>query len=321
MRRNARVIHAGKDNLSASAPPGVTDDSAAGYGPGSVWATAATLYICLDATTGAAVWKDISAVGGGDVTAGSNIADHAIVRGDGGAKGVQASKSTISDAGVVTHKDGSGNAVVITPHATQPSISMLGDTLFQYVPGDDFVQLGKAGVTIFVPQDAVSAPLAIAERSSEPSAPISGDIYLDDGTNTASGKPSFRRYTGSAWEDIARLAAKNRTITKILYIEDPVAADSFPIAFLADDVHMVQVRGVTDVGTVTFNIERRTTDAPDAVGTDVLSSDLPAVAAGASTTAFAASGVVVAEQWLNCNITSVATSPTKVWIALEYTID
>lgn len=118
-----------------------------------------------------------------------------------------------------------------------------------------------------------------------------------------------------------RLAAKDRVITKIVYIEDPIAADSFPIAFLADNVTMVQVRGVTDVGTVVFNIERRATNTPDVAGTDVLSSDLTATTAGASTTSFAASGAVAAEQWLNCNVTSVASSPTKVWIAIEYTID
>lgn len=37
--------------------------------------------------------------GGGDVTAGANITDHAIVRGDGGAKGVQSGSPTICDAG------------------------------------------------------------------------------------------------------------------------------------------------------------------------------------------------------------------------------
>lgn len=32
------------------------------------------------------------------------------------------------------------------------------------------------------------------------------DIYLDDGTNTASGNPGFRRYDGTAWEDIGATA-------------------------------------------------------------------------------------------------------------------
>jgi hypothetical protein len=49
---------------------------------------------------------------------------------------------------------------------------------------------------------STSGVINATERSTEPSAPASGDIYLDDGTNSASGNPQWRRYTGSAWEDI-----------------------------------------------------------------------------------------------------------------------
>jgi len=49
-------------------------------------------------------------------------------------------------------------------------------------------------------------PLNVTARSAAPTAPASGDIYLDDGTNTASGNPGWRRYTGSAWEDITAAA-------------------------------------------------------------------------------------------------------------------
>ncbi len=119
----------------------------------------------------------------------------------------------------------------------------------------------------------------------------------------------------------ARLAAKHRTITKIFYIEDPIASDSFPIAFVADNITFVQVRAVTDVGAVDFNIERRSTNTPDVAGTDILSSNLQAVAASANTTAFSSSGSVAAEQWLSYNASAVASAPTKLWIVLEYTID
>lgn len=48
-----------KNNYSASAAPGVGDDSADGYSVGSQWlnTTADDAYICLDAAAGAAVWK------------------------------------------------------------------------------------------------------------------------------------------------------------------------------------------------------------------------------------------------------------------------
>ena len=53
-----------------------------------------------------------------------------------------------------------------------------------------------------LPDSTTIPPLNITERSAEPTTPSSNDIYLDDGTNTSSGNPSFRRYTGSVWEDI-----------------------------------------------------------------------------------------------------------------------
>jgi len=53
-----------------------------------------------------------------------------------------------------------------------------------------------------LPDSTTIPPLNITERSAEPTTPSSNDIYLDDGTNTSSGNPSFRRYTGATWEDI-----------------------------------------------------------------------------------------------------------------------
>jgi hypothetical protein len=42
----------------------------------------------------------------------------------------------------------------------------------------------------------------VAEQSAAPGSPATGDIYLDDGTNTNSGIPCLRHYNGAAWEDL-----------------------------------------------------------------------------------------------------------------------
>ena len=63
-------------------------------------------------------------------------------------------------------------------------------------PGGDKLTLGDS---------ATKPPLNMTERD-EPSAPASGDMYLDDGTNTASGGPGWRRYTGAVWEDVGATA-------------------------------------------------------------------------------------------------------------------
>jgi len=48
-----------KNNISAAVPPVVTDDADSGYEVGSDWfdITAGDAFVCLDATVGAAVWK------------------------------------------------------------------------------------------------------------------------------------------------------------------------------------------------------------------------------------------------------------------------
>lgn len=59
------TIH--KDNLVATVGPGVGDDTADDYTVGSRWidVTADVVYVAVDVTAGAAVWKDVSTGGGG----------------------------------------------------------------------------------------------------------------------------------------------------------------------------------------------------------------------------------------------------------------
>lgn len=51
-----------KNNISATTAPGVTNDTTEGYKIGSFWydVTADKAYVCLDVTTGAAVWIEIT---------------------------------------------------------------------------------------------------------------------------------------------------------------------------------------------------------------------------------------------------------------------
>lgn len=53
-----------------------------------------------------------------------------------------------------------------------------------------------------ISDDSSNPPLNITARNSAPSAPASGDIYLDDGTNTETGGPNWRQYDGSGWSDV-----------------------------------------------------------------------------------------------------------------------
>lgn len=120
--------------------------------------------------------------------------------------------------------------------------------------------------------------------------------------------------------DSARLAAKNKTVARILYIENPSATDEIPIAYVPDAATMVAVRAVTDVGTVDFNIEKRAKLTPDVAGTNVWTVDKQATAAGLEQLSFDA-GAIGADNWLHYSASAIASSPTKLWISLEYTID
>lgn len=53
-----------RHNLAATTAPGATDDETSHYGRGSIWVNQATgaVYMCMDSTTGAAVWEPIGGI-------------------------------------------------------------------------------------------------------------------------------------------------------------------------------------------------------------------------------------------------------------------
>ena len=141
-------------------------------------------------------------------------------------------------------------------------------------------------------------------------------------TTPALGTPASGVLTNCTGLPPAGLTAPARTITRIIYIENPVATDDFPICFVADSATMVRVVAVTDVGTVDFNIEKRAKLTPDVAGTNIWTVDKQAVAAGLDQTTFDSGGVATsADEWLTFAASAVASSPTKLWVALEYTIN
>lgn len=116
-------------------------------------------------------------------------------------------------------------------------------------------------------------------------------------------------------------ANTRRTQSLVLYAKHPQAADVYLLGYVPYAVHFVEVHGVTDVGTCTLNIERRAKTTPDVAGTDILTADIALDVGGESTTAFAASGAVAADQWLSVVVTSVASAPAEIWLNAEFKID
>ena len=79
----------------------------------------------------------------------------------------------------------------------------------------------------------------------------------------------------------------------------------------------MRIVAVTDVGTVDFNIEKRSKLTPDVAGTNVESSDIQATAAGLDDTSFT-SPAISADSWLTFSASAVASSPTKLWDSLTW---
>lgn len=97
----AETYVAVKSNLAASAAPGTSDDNTAGYAIGSVWidTTNDNVYTCVDASTGAAVWKPHGGSGGGGNPASSIVEATADTTTTSGTDGVADSMTVTPAAG------------------------------------------------------------------------------------------------------------------------------------------------------------------------------------------------------------------------------
>lgn len=95
-------------NLSGTVAPTVNDDANAGYQVGSTWidTVADKEYICLDATAGAAVWKETTAGGSGSTNLGigTKTGTTVEVTSDTGTDAVVPA-ATVTEAGLLTAAD------------------------------------------------------------------------------------------------------------------------------------------------------------------------------------------------------------------------
>ena len=89
------------------------------------------------------------------------------------------------------------------------------------------------------PDIATTGTMNMVARSVEPSAPASGDIYLDDGTNTASTNKGWRRYNGTTWDDLGALSGG------LTYVE--ISTDT---AAVSGNFYIIDASG----GTVTLTL-------------------------------------------------------------------
>ncbi len=107
--------------------------------------------------------------------------------------------------------------------------------------------------------------------------------------------------------------------TKMIYIEDPTAADEYPVCCAPVDCTITEIRCITDTGTVDYNFETRAATTPDVVGTAVIAADDQA--SSVSSTAVINDGDFNQGEWLHYSASAVASSPTKLWISITFDED
>jgi hypothetical protein len=111
---------------------------------------------------------------------------------------LQAGSGTVTNSWGI-YQDGTTDKNVLQGQTSIAASTMSGTEKLR-VSGD--VRIDADG-QLLIADSATDPPLNITERSAAPSGPAANDIYLDDGTNTASGSPGWRRYTGAVWEDVS----------------------------------------------------------------------------------------------------------------------
>lgn len=163
---------------------------------------------------------------------------------------------------------------------------------------------------------------AVLQNSPSLTTPTIGDLtnVTHNHQNAAGGGTLDAAAIAAGTLDSARLAAKNKTVEKILYVENPAASDVFPLLKVPDACTLVRVTHQTDTGTVDFNLEKRAEGTPATAGTDVWTTDKQAGSTMTGETSFN-SAAIPADNWLIFSASAVASSPTKLWISIEYTIN
>lgn len=111
----------------------------------------------------------------------------------------------------------------------------------------------------------------------------------------------------------------SRTRQFMVSILDPTSGDSFMMGRIPWNATVTRVGSVTDTGTLTFNVEERSTIG--SAGTDVLTSDQVADATGEEATSSFANASLAAGNWLFLSISGASGTPGWVNVWVEVTVD
>lgn len=250
--------------------------------------------------TGGATWATSSGGIGGST--GSN--DNRVLRADGtGGATLQASAVTIDDSGNV-----SGVGTV-----DGRDLSVDGAKLDGIEAGADVTDAANVDAAGAVMNSDISANGHVVRTGS--------GTYTSRSVAVGSGNHlTVSNGDGVSGNPTLDLATKHRTRTALVTILNPANGDDVPIEWFPNAATITEVYGCTDTGTATIQVTERVRTAPFSSGTDVLTSSLVPDSNGETTTSFSNSSMA-ADSVLVARVTATASSPTKLLILVEYTID
>lgn len=103
--------------------PTVNDDESAGYFVGCKWINGTKVFICRDATAGAALWIDVTITGGEAASAYRDFTDQA---GDPAAPAASTHRMFADTVGQIFVKDSAGNKIMLSPGTRINNIGIAG---------------------------------------------------------------------------------------------------------------------------------------------------------------------------------------------------
>ncbi len=127
-------------------------------------------------------WTSLDTLAGGDVSAAANLTDNAIVRGDGGAKGVQASGVTIDDSDNISTSGtlGAGAATVTSLNNSEGNITNVGDIALDSISADaSNIAVKPSGAINLQPSGDTDDYLTVTTTGNEPIIGTSGSCDLN----------------------------------------------------------------------------------------------------------------------------------------------
>jgi hypothetical protein len=159
---------------------------------------------------------------------------------------------------------------------------------------------------------------------------VDGRNIDTDGTKLDTIATSANNYTHpnhsgdvtSVADGATTLITKLRRHTGFIHVHVPTSADYFEKHFIGSDaITITKVWGITDAGTVTFQLNKNPWTTILSGGTSMLSSAMVADSTGESTTSFSGSdNEIAAESWLAIDA-SAESGAAHLLVSYEYTVD